>query len=86
MALGYIIVWHPPASCGHHISTQFNSSTVKVIPWYLRPDAPVIYTGASLIWQLGQGSICHTGAFGYIGVTYLAKTGNTSKSKKMYRD
>ena len=25
-------------------------STVKVIPWYLRPDAPVIYTGAFVIW------------------------------------
>ena len=36
------------------ICTQFNPSTVKVIPWYLRPDAPVIYTGASLIWQLGR--------------------------------
>ena len=33
--------------------TEFNLSTVKVIPWYLRPDAPVIYTGASLNWQLG---------------------------------
>ena len=35
------------------ICTQFNSSTLKVIPWYLWPDAPVIYTGAFLIWQLG---------------------------------
>ena len=42
VAPGYIIVWHPPASCGRHICTQFNPSTVKVIPWYLRPDAPVI--------------------------------------------
>ena len=37
-----------------HICTQFNPSTVKVIPWYLRPDAPVIYTGAFLIWQVGR--------------------------------
>ena len=36
------------------ICTQFNPSTVKVIPWYLRSDAPVIYTGAFLIWQLGR--------------------------------
>ena len=36
------------------ICTQFNPSTVKGIPWYLRPDAPVIYTGAFLIWQLGR--------------------------------
>ena len=32
-------------------STQFNPSTVKVIPWSLWSDAPVIYTGAFLIWQ-----------------------------------
>ena len=51
---GYIIVWHPPASCGVIIRTQFNPSTVKGIPWYLRPDAPVIYTGAFLSWQLGR--------------------------------
>ena len=36
------------------ICTQFNPSTVKVSPCYLRPDAPVIYTGAFLIWQLGR--------------------------------
>ena len=36
------------------ICTQFNPSTVKVIPWYLRPDASVIYTDAFLIWQLGR--------------------------------
>ena len=29
---GYIIVWYPPASCGITIRTQFNPSTVKVIP------------------------------------------------------
>ena len=56
---GYIIVCFPPAFCGRHICTQFSPSTVKVIPWYLRPDAPVIYTGAFLIWQLGRGSICY---------------------------
>ena len=60
MAPGYIIVWYPPASCGRHICTEFNPSTAKVIPWYLRPDAPVIYTGPSLIWRLGRGSICYT--------------------------
>ena len=37
-----------------HICTQFNPSTVKAIPWYLQLDAPVIYTGAFLIWQLGR--------------------------------
>ena len=60
MAPGYIIVWHPPASCRCHICTQFNPYIIKVIPWYLQPDAPVIHTGASLIWQLGRGSIFYT--------------------------
>ena len=46
VAPGYIIVWHPPASCGRHICTQFNPSTVKVIPWHLRPDAPVLWSTA----------------------------------------
>ena len=41
VAPGYIIVWHPPASCERRICTQFNPSTVKVIPWYLRQDVPV---------------------------------------------
>ena len=36
------------------ICTQFNPSTVKVIPLYLRPDALVIYTGAFLIWLLDR--------------------------------
>ena len=27
VAPGYIIVWHPPASCGHRICTKFNPST-----------------------------------------------------------
>ena len=53
-APGYIIIWCPPTSCERHICTQFNLSTVKVIPWYLRPDTPVIYTGAFLIWQPGR--------------------------------
>ena len=46
VAPGYIIVWHPPASCGRHICTQFNPSTVNFIPWYLRPDAPVPWSMA----------------------------------------
>ena len=41
VAPGYIIVWHPLASRGRHICTQFNPSTVKVISWYRQPDAPV---------------------------------------------
>ena len=41
VAPGYIIVWHPPASCERCICTQFNPFTVKVISWCLRPDSPV---------------------------------------------
>ena len=48
VAPGYIIVWCPPASCEHRICTQFNPFTVKVIPWYLRPDAPVPWSMAGL--------------------------------------
>ena len=59
VAPGFIIVWCPPASCGHLHWIQ-PCPQVKVIPWYLRLDAPVIYTGASLNWQLGRGPICYT--------------------------
>ena len=51
---GYIIVRHPPASCERHICTQFNPSTLKLIPWYFQPDAPVIYTGTFPIRHLGR--------------------------------
>ena len=53
VAPGYVIVWPPPASCGRHICIQFNSSTVKVIPWYLRPN------NLFLDWWLGRRSICY---------------------------
>ena len=46
VAQGYIIVWHPPASCERHICTEFKLSTVKAIPWYLRPDEPVLWSTA----------------------------------------
>ena len=48
VAPGYIIVWHQPASCERHICTEFNQSTVKVISWYLPPDAPVSRLTAGL--------------------------------------
>ena len=56
---GYIIILRSPTSCERHICTQFNPSTVKVIPWYLRPDAHVIYTGAFLFLTAWPGSICN---------------------------
>ena len=40
--------------------TQFNLSTGKVIPLRLRPDAPVVYTGAFPILTAPPGSICNT--------------------------
>ena len=54
VAPGYIIVWRPPASYECRICTEFNLSTVKVISWYLRPDAPI------LDWRLGWRSIYNT--------------------------
>ena len=66
VAPGYIIVWHPPASCGRtHLHRIQPHPQVKVIFRYLRPDAPVsavpllIYTSASLDWRFGRGSICY---------------------------
>ena len=54
---GYIIIWRPPTSCECHNSHSiqpFDSQGYPLIAWYLRPDAPVIYTGAFLIWQPGR--------------------------------
>ena len=64
VAPGYIIVGRPPASCGRHICTQLNPSTVKVIPWYLRPDAPVIYTSVtSPVRNTQQDTSCKATCF-----------------------
>ena len=57
-APGYIIVWHLPASCERRICTQFNPSTVKDIPWYLRPDAPVSWLTAGSKVNMLQYLIC----------------------------
>ena len=60
VAPGYIIVWHLPAFCGRtHLHRSQLCPQVKVITRYLRPDAPVIYTVASLNWQFGRGLICY---------------------------
>ena len=63
---GYMIVWHPPASCGRtHLHRIQPCQQVKVIFRYLLPDASVsavpllIYTGVSLDWRLGRGWICY---------------------------
>ena len=60
MAPGYIIVWHPPASCGRRICTEFNPSTGQGnIFDRMHLFLPLIYPGASLNWRLGRGSICY---------------------------
>ena len=42
VAPGYIIIWYPPASCGHtHLHRIQPRPQVKVIFRYLWPDAPV---------------------------------------------
>ena len=59
-ALSYIIVQHPPSSCGRHKLHSFNPSRLySAIP---RPDAPVIYTGAFPILTVrpGQRSLDNT--------------------------
>ena len=62
---GYIIIWLPPTSCKRHnfaLNSTPRQSRSPLISWYLRPDAPVIYTGAFLLltaWP-GRRSICNT--------------------------
>ena len=49
VAPGYIIVWHPPASCERtHLHRIQPCPQVKVIFGYLRPDAPVSLSSAYL--------------------------------------
>ena len=61
---GNIIIWRPPTSCERHNlhSIQpLDSQGRPLISLYLRPDAPVIYTGVFLLltaWP-GRGSICN---------------------------
>ena len=50
-APSYIIVLHP-------LNSTCRQS--RLSPWYLRPDAPVIYTGAFPILTARSGSICNT--------------------------
>ena len=70
---GYIIFWRPPTSCERHICTQFNPSTVKIISWYLRPDAPVIYTGAFLLLTAWPGVYMLHSLYIYIKYIMICK-------------
>ena len=60
---GYIIIWRAPTSCERH-NFAFNATprqSKSPLIWYLRPDAPIIYTGAFLLltaWP-GRRSICN---------------------------
>ena len=69
VAPGYIFVCRPPASCGRtHRPPSPNSTTSTGqgdIPISSTGCAcfavlPLIYTGASLDWRLGRGSVCYT--------------------------
>ena len=55
----YIIIWHPPTSCERQNSHSIQPLDSQGHPWYLRPDAPVIYTGAFLLLTAWPGSICN---------------------------
>ena len=58
---GYIIIWRPTYFLrASQFTLNLTPSTVKVAPWYLRPDAPVIYIGAFLPLTAWSGSICNT--------------------------
>ena len=52
VAPGYIIVWHPSASCGRRICTEFNPSTCQ----------GDIFERMHLFldWRLGRRSICYS--------------------------
>ena len=65
---GYIFVWYPPASCGRtHLPPSLNSTTstgqgnipISLTGCTCFTVLLLIYTGASLDWRLGRGSICY---------------------------
>ena len=69
VAPGHIIVWRPPASCGRmHLPPSPNSTTstgqgdipISSTRCTCFAVLPLNYTGASLVWRLGRGSICYT--------------------------
>ena len=44
----------PSAGSGSHCLELQQTDSNSKLTWYLRPDAPVIYTSTFLIWQLGR--------------------------------
>ena len=84
----YIIVSHPPASCGRtHLPPSPNSTTSTGqgdIPISLTGCTsfavlPLIYIGASLDWRLGHGSICYS-CSPVDPFTWTSKSRTTSKN------
>ena len=67
VAPGYIIVWHPPASCGRTHLQRIGQSDIPISSTGCTcfSALPLIYTGASLDWRLGQGSICYNCSVAY---------------------
>ena len=58
VAPGYIIVWHPPASCGHtHLHRIQPRPQVKVIFRYLRLDAPVLLLHRCISWLTARSGV-----------------------------
>ena len=62
---GLIIIWRPPTSCERHnfaLNSTPRQSRSPLISWYLRLNAPVIFTGEFILltaWP-GRRSICNT--------------------------
>ena len=80
VAPGYIIVWCPPASCWPtHLPPSLNSTTstgqgdipISSTRCTCFAVLPLIYTGASLDWQLGRRSICYSFCNIQISILYL---------------
>ena len=72
VAPGYTFVWYPPASCGRtHLPSSPNLTTstgqgdisISSTGCTCFAVLPRIYTGASLDWLLGRGSICYSNFF-----------------------
>ena len=59
----YITIWRPPTFCKrHNFTLNSTQSRSPLISWYLRPDAPVIYTGAFLLltaWPESEVNMQH---------------------------
>ena len=66
MVPGYIIVWHPPASCGRCICTEFNPSTGQ-------GDIPISSTGCAcfLIYGSVEGQYITSRVVGIPLHTYI---------------